>query len=611
MHEPEIEKIWPQWHIEGKPLGSGTYGTVYKIRREMEFGDDVYAALKVIHIPRSETEINLYRSQAMDEDSIRSIYRSEMENLSKEISVMESLKSANNIVSIEDFDKKEDSDGIGWTIYIRMELLTSLYDYQKENPFQIRDIVRLGCDICTALESCEMNHIIHRDIKPANIFVNKFGSFKLGDFGIARQLEKSSAAYSVAGTPAFEAPEVEKGDGYDHRADIYSLGLVLYVYLNHGRQPFLPRYPQQITVEDTSLAQIKKKTEKNMPLPDNADAKLGNIVVKACSLEPDKRYQTATDFKYALSQYSEPLKKEQNYSDIQVIEVETDEDDTGKTEQEADSTNADEEIIVQVPGNDLTEEDNDTDNSKETSIPPAAAGSDQRRKKSTKRLFLIVGMIIAIGGVCIIARFALRKNTTPISVSSESVEYSANINLGSDVILKGDTTDANFEYQGEKLSHGDGLKFTSSDTKIASVGYDSSVNQTLITGISEGNATITGTKGGIAGKKKIIVAEKVEDSNVKISDSIKKITLEEANETGTPLKFAVQGRLAGKILANVYPSKGLNIEITGGFQKNVLSITVRDMGSKKKNGFLRILLSKESESERVLAETKIPIEIEP
>ncbi|MCR4655916.1 MAG: protein kinase [Lachnospiraceae bacterium] len=93
-------------------------------------------------------------------------------------------------------------------------------------------VLKLGVDICSALEICAMKKVIHRDIKPENIFINEFGDYKLGDFGVARKLENVAGALSQKGTYNYMAPEVEKGTSYNETVDLYSLGLVLYRFLN-------------------------------------------------------------------------------------------------------------------------------------------------------------------------------------------------------------------------------------------------------------------------------------------------------------------------------------------------------------------------------------------
>lgn len=76
--------------------------------------------------------------------------------------------------------------------------------------------MQLGIDICRALEICGRRDVIHRDIKPDNIMTSEFGNFKLGDFGIARTMEKTMSA-SMAGTDWYMAPEVAKKMKYRKR----------------------------------------------------------------------------------------------------------------------------------------------------------------------------------------------------------------------------------------------------------------------------------------------------------------------------------------------------------------------------------------------------------
>ena len=86
-------------------------------------------------------------------------------------------------------------------------------------------------------------HVVHRDIKPENIFVSATGDFKLGDFGIARTIEKTTFGMSKKGTYPYMAPEIYQGKESDILVDMYSLGLVMYRMLNDNRLPFFPEYP--------------------------------------------------------------------------------------------------------------------------------------------------------------------------------------------------------------------------------------------------------------------------------------------------------------------------------------------------------------------------------
>ena len=296
--QQELDKIWTGWEL-GPLLGEGSFGKVYRIERE-EFGYKYEAALKVITIPRNQAEIKSALSDGMDEKSVTMYFRSIVEDIVKEFMLMSKLKGNTNIVSYEDHAVVPHKEGIGWTIYIRMELLTPLLDHLLEHGLVIRDVIQLGIDMCKALEICQRYNIIHRDIKPENIFISELGQFKLGDFGIARQMEKTSSALSRKGTYTYMAPEIFKGEAYNSTVDIYSLGVVLYRFLNNNRAPFLPAYPQPIKHSDKEMADVLHMSGARMDPPCNAEGRLAEIVLKACAFDPKERYESPVDMRHAL-----------------------------------------------------------------------------------------------------------------------------------------------------------------------------------------------------------------------------------------------------------------------------------------------------------------------
>ncbi len=294
----DINQVWPEWN-EDCVLGEGSFGKVYRAKR-VEYGRTFYSAIKVLTVPKSQQEIKFARSQGMNDSEIYDYFSGLVENLLNEITLMDNLKGAQNIVGIEDYKIIERQGEIGWDIFIRMELLSPFDSFVSNPEFSQKDVIRLGVDICTALEVCEQNYIVHRDIKPDNIFISRFGEYKLGDFGIARKLEATQANLSRKGTLNYMAPEVYKSEEYGPNVDIYSLGLVLYSLLNNNRIAFLPPYPQPISYQDNEEALAQRLSGAPMTPPCNANSSLGAVIVKACAYRPEDRYQTATEFKNAL-----------------------------------------------------------------------------------------------------------------------------------------------------------------------------------------------------------------------------------------------------------------------------------------------------------------------
>lgn len=295
------QPIFGNWYIE-EEIGSGAFGTVYKIMRE-DFGKRYYSALKVIHIPQDKNESKSLIKELGDKKSVSDYYSNFVQDFAKEIEVMAQLKGNSNIVSFEDHSFIPDEDGIGWTILIRMELLIPFVDYMVDNNITTEDVIRLGIELCTALEICEEKHIIHRDIKPDNIFLSENGRFELGDFGIARELEKTTGGLSKKGTYSYMAPEVYKGEPYNNTVDIYSLGIVMYKLLNHNRAPFMPDYPNPIKYSDREEALRKRMSGDAVSPIKDIPTELSDIVCKACAFNPKDRYASASDMKVALLEY--------------------------------------------------------------------------------------------------------------------------------------------------------------------------------------------------------------------------------------------------------------------------------------------------------------------
>jgi serine/threonine protein kinase len=187
-----------------------------------------------------------------------------------------------NIVAIHDFGEAAGS------CFLIMEFidglnLRQLIQSRRLSPSEALAIVP---PICDALQ-CAHNHgIVHRDIKPENLLIDKSGTVKIADFGIATIMDGSTADPSsdpihlpAAGTPAYAAPEQRSGAAADHRADIYSLGVVLYEMLT-GERPNGPLIPPSQRV--------------------HVSISIDSVVLKALSLSPDLRFNTALDFRTSL-----------------------------------------------------------------------------------------------------------------------------------------------------------------------------------------------------------------------------------------------------------------------------------------------------------------------
>ena len=312
--EEELRDVWPEWHVAGR-LGSGAFGDVFQIYRD-NFGIRVDSALKVIQMSSTDSTVIL----PMNKDDQERAKDDIPDPLRSEIQIMEALRGAPNIVTIEDFYFRR--EGLTCSLFVRMELLTSLQEILQGPPGQhslssIPEIIKLGRDICKALIYCENKEIIHRDIKPENLFVDEFGEYKVGDFGASKRMDTVHVARTMTGigTLSYMAPEVFRGQSYNNTVDIYALGLVLYQLLNNGRMAFLPDSGAYST-QDIDSANYHRLH--GTPVPSLAgkyvggeriDNRLDAVVRKACAMNPADRYRTAKEFFDALALTELPEKK--------------------------------------------------------------------------------------------------------------------------------------------------------------------------------------------------------------------------------------------------------------------------------------------------------------
>lgn len=241
-------------------------------------------------MPKDPEDIRAMLKNGYSADGLADRYRTDMEQITREYGLMAKLKGNANVVYCDDLYCEKAQDGIGWTIYIKMELLTPLSD-ALGNYISELETVKLGMDLCKVLSACKEHGILHRDIKPGNIMVARDGNYKLGDFGVAKTAEITSGG-TKTGTYGYMAPEVYNNRPYGTLVDIYSLGMVMYWMLNERCGPFLPLPPTVPSAMELEEAKQRRFDGDPLPAPAHGSEALKRIVLKACAYDPVDRYQT-------------------------------------------------------------------------------------------------------------------------------------------------------------------------------------------------------------------------------------------------------------------------------------------------------------------------------
>jgi serine/threonine protein kinase len=141
---------------------------------------------------------------------------------------------------VVDIHAVEEADGLPYLVMEYIDGLSLQQRLDRGGALELKEILRIGIQIANGLAAAHKQGLIHRDIKPANILLeNGVQRVKITDFGLARAVDDASLTQSgvIAGTPLYMAPEQSRGEALDHRADLFSLGSVLYAMCT-GQSPF-------------------------------------------------------------------------------------------------------------------------------------------------------------------------------------------------------------------------------------------------------------------------------------------------------------------------------------------------------------------------------------
>ncbi|MBU1337616.1 MAG: protein kinase [Acidobacteria bacterium] len=207
-----------------------------------------------------------------------------------------------NICTVYEFDEAEEKTFISMA-YIDGRSLKKKID---SGPLEISEALKLAIQAAEGLQEAHRKGVVHRDIKSANIMVTDKGQAKIMDFGLARVSGTTLMTQEgmTMGTIAYMSPEQARGEGVDHRTDIWSFGVVLYEMFG-GRLPFKGEFDQAV-VYSILHENPKPVTDVRPEIP----MSIGQVVAKALEKNRDKRYQSIDDLVEDLRSISEGIEPE-------------------------------------------------------------------------------------------------------------------------------------------------------------------------------------------------------------------------------------------------------------------------------------------------------------
>ena len=165
--------------------------------------------------------------------------------------------------------------------------------------------INIAKQICEGLAEAHRLGVVHRDLKPSNIMIDKDGSTRIMDFGIARSLKRKgiTGAGVIIGTPEYMSPEQVEGKEIDQRSDIYSLGVILYEMVT-GQLPFEGDTPLSIAVKHKTESPPDPK-DLNAQIPDD----LSRVILTCLEKDREKRYHTASELSSELDNIEKEMQE--------------------------------------------------------------------------------------------------------------------------------------------------------------------------------------------------------------------------------------------------------------------------------------------------------------
>jgi len=243
-------------------LGEGGMGVVYKAE-----------------------DTKLERAVALKFLSLTSIGAEEKKRFKREAKAAASLNHP-NIAIIFAIDETDDQTFIAME-YVEGKSLEELVGSNGGKPMPIDKAIDYATQTAAGLQAAHKKGITHRDIKSANIMITEDGQVKIMDFGLAKLANRSKLTQlgTTLGTAAYMSPEQSRGENTDHRADIWSLGVVLYEMIS-GRMPFKGDYEQAVIYSIQN-----EDPEPLTALRTGVPIALDGIIAKALAKDADTRYQ--------------------------------------------------------------------------------------------------------------------------------------------------------------------------------------------------------------------------------------------------------------------------------------------------------------------------------
>lgn len=294
---PQIDEeslLFDGWKLSDV-IESDIYSKTYRAVRKDEDGKSEYAAIR--HYSVSETDL---AKRFKDKSRLKQYCHQLKKQLVNGLEIQKRFNDEIYVVRCYEYEIKEKTDCVGFDLYARFELLNSLQELIRADGLTEKSVGYIAADISGAIKVLSLDYVVHGDIRPANIYYcADDGFYKLGNFEAASEGSIMPDAVRPNGAYLYMAPEVYRKELADTSSDLYSLGIMIYRFLNGNCIPFTVPGPQSITEKSMKAAFQRRMEGEPLPPPLFAENHISEILRKVCDADESLRYQDAGELQDA------------------------------------------------------------------------------------------------------------------------------------------------------------------------------------------------------------------------------------------------------------------------------------------------------------------------
>ncbi len=238
-----------------------------------------------------------------------------LSRVQREAQAMAKLGDHANIVTIHDVGDEAAGGGAPGAPYIVSQYMSGGAVDTLEMPLPIERTLEIAIGVCRGLSHAHKHGVVHRDLKPGNVWLAADGTAEIGDFGLAVAFEQSRLTMHgmLVGTVAYMPPEQALGSEVTPRADLYSLGCMLYEMIT-GRPPFVSDYPTAVISQHINTPPVAPSW-----LADACPQDLEEVVLRLLAKDPEERPASAEEV-LAMLERVDPAGKSASHSDSNVLD---------------------------------------------------------------------------------------------------------------------------------------------------------------------------------------------------------------------------------------------------------------------------------------------------